>query len=227
MASIRNKTSKQASGQGCLNTFIPSFLVLGLALLAILIYGGFSLSTQTNANDSKNILAQESARLASFYAPTVLHWSKAVQTWAKEYDLDANLIATVMQIESCGDPQALSSAGAQGLFQVMPFHFEAGENPSDPVTNAQRGLSYLKQSLEASNGDIRKALAGYNGGISVVNQLEEYWPSETRRYADWGSRIYNEASQGLNTSHTLQEWLNSGGSFLCGPASQKLLTFKP
>jgi hypothetical protein len=222
MTSLRKQNSEPTFGQGCLTTFFPSLLVVGVALLAVLVYSGFSLSTQSSEQ-----VAQGSTRMASFYAPSVLHWSKAVQTWAKEYALDANLIATVMQIESCGDPQALSSAGAQGLFQVMPFHFEAGENPSDPITNARRGLSYLKQSLEASNGDIRKALAGYNGGISIIQQPEEYWPAETRRYADWGSRIYLEASQGKNISRTLQEWLNSGGEFLCGQASQKLLTFQP
>jgi soluble lytic murein transglycosylase-like protein len=227
MTSLRKQKSEPTFGQGCLTTFFPTLLVVGVALLAALVYSGFSFSTQVNSSNNSSQMAQGATRMASFYAPSVLHWSKAVQTWAKEYALDANLIATVMQIESCGDPQALSSAGAQGLFQVMPFHFEAGENPSDPITNAHRGLSYLKQSLDASNGDVRKALAGYNGGISVIQQPEEYWAAETRRYADWGSRIYLEASQGKNTSRTLQEWLNSGGEFLCGQASQKLLTFQP
>ncbi len=159
--------------------------------------------------------------LAGFYAAPVLRWSGALQTWSQQYGLDVNLVATVMQIESCGDPDALSSAGAAGLFQVMPFHFEPGENSLDPGTNARRGLLYLRQSLDAANGDVYKALAGYNGGIGVQQWEAAYWPAETQRYADWGYRIYVEASSGAGESPALQEWLNSGGEHLCSQAASK------
>lgn len=186
--------------------------------MAILFFGGVSFPTSTAVRAQGG-----SAKLAALYQPSVLHWSGAVEKWADEYGLDPNLVATVMQIESCGDPQAKSSAGAAGLFQVMPFHFESGENPTDPATNAQRGLSYLRQSLDAANGDVRLALAGYNGGIGVIGMDEAYWPAETRRYADWGSRIYAEAARGADTSATLQEWMENGGYRLCNAAARKLL----
>jgi soluble lytic murein transglycosylase-like protein len=104
----------------------------------------------------------------------------------------------------------------------MPFHFSDGENPVDPATNAHRGLSYLKQSLDAAGGDVRLALAGYNGGIGILDRPESAWPYETRRYAEWGSRLYNEAVSRQDSSHTLEEWLSSGGSALCNRASKKL-----
>ena len=47
--------------------------------------------------------------------------------------LDPDIIATIIQIESCGNPAARSTAGAQGLFQVMPFHFE--ETNVNKLTN--------------------------------------------------------------------------------------------
>jgi len=47
------------------------------------------------------------------------------------------VIAIVIQIESCGSPVAMSGAGALGLMQVMPYHFENGENMINPDTNVR------------------------------------------------------------------------------------------
>ena len=66
-----------------------------------------------------------------------------------------------------------------------------------------------------------KALAGYNGGIGVQQWDESQWPAETRRYANWGYRIYIEAASGANQSPALEEWLNSGGSNLCAQAASR------
>ncbi len=92
--------------------------------------------------------------------------------WANAAGVEPNLAATVMQIESCGDPRATSRSGATSLFQVMPFHFKFGENPYDPETNALRGMNYLSRSLQAGGGNARLALAGYNGGIGVISRSE-------------------------------------------------------
>jgi hypothetical protein len=62
-------------------------------------------------------------QLASIFTPEVMHWSPLIYAWASAYNVDPNLIATVIQIESCGDPNVVSGSGAQGLFQVMPDHF--------------------------------------------------------------------------------------------------------
>lgn len=82
-------------------------------------------------------------QLAAFFAPSVQHWSDEINNWANQYSVDRDLLATVMQIESCGHPTVVSGAGARGLFQVMPFHFSADEDMLDPETNARRGASYL------------------------------------------------------------------------------------
>ncbi|MFN2144541.1 MAG: lytic transglycosylase domain-containing protein, partial [Anaerolineales bacterium] len=130
-------------------------------------------------------------------------------------------IATVMQIESCGDPRALSPVGAMGLFQVMPYHFEKIEAPYNPQTNARRGLGYLQQSL-STHADIRLALAGYNGGINTATKPESDWPTETIRYAYWGSGIYQEANNGEINSQRLEEWYQAGGASLCRQAAERL-----
>ena len=75
----------------------------------------------------------------SGFSPSVQYWEDEILSWADTYLLDPYLVATVMQIESCGNPQAVSPVGAQGLFQVMPYHFYSGEDMLDPETNALRG----------------------------------------------------------------------------------------
>ena len=159
--------------------------------------------------------------LASLFTPEVLYWEAKILSWSAQHDLDPNLVATVMQIESCGDPQATSRAGAMGLFQVMPYHFAAGENGYQPGKNAQRGLSYLRQALQ-KGGSVRMALAGYNGGITGAARGEAYWPAETQRYVYWGMGIYRAARRGDAHSARLQEWLASGGNSLCRQAASRL-----
>lgn len=142
--------------------------------------------------------------------------------WSAEFGLDPNLAATVMQIESCGDPRARSSAGAMGLFQVMPSHFYTTDDPYDPDTNARRGLDYLARSLERAGGDARLALAGYNGGVGLIGRAEWTWPSETKRYVQYGEPIYEDARAGRTTSDILTEWFTQYGASLCRQASERL-----
>ena len=158
--------------------------------------------------------------LSSVFTSEIQYWSPLIKAWAVLYQIDPNVIATVIQIESCGDPFVSSYAGAQGLFQVMPFHFEAGEDMLDVQTNATRGLTYLSGSLERSEGHVGLALAGYNGGHGVINRGWAAWANETQRYYYWGVRIYAEAISGMTTSPTLQEWLAAGGQSLCTRASE-------
>jgi hypothetical protein len=160
--------------------------------------------------------------ISPVFTPEVQSWSTEISHWVTEFDLDPNLIALVMQIESCGHPSVRSSAGALGLFQVMPFHFAEGENPFDPQTNAERGLSYLARSLDKSNGRVELALAGYNGGHGVIDRDPSTWASETRRYVQWGMGILGDIYKGELRSTQLDAWLAAGGANLCQRASEAL-----
>jgi len=160
--------------------------------------------------------------LSPIFREEVLYWEDSIVKWASASNLDPNLVATIMQIESCGDPRATSSAGAMGLFQVMPFHFHATDSPYDPGTNAARGLSYLVRSLAAANGDARLAMAGYNGGIGVIQRGEWTWSAQTRRYVQYGAPIYSDAISGVNPSIAMNEWYTRYGASLCRQAHQRL-----
>jgi soluble lytic murein transglycosylase-like protein len=162
------------------------------------------------------------SNLSPIFSREVLYWADSIVRWASASNLDPNLVATIMQIESCGDPRATSSAGAMGLFQVMPFHFYAADDPYNPETNAARGLAYLVRSLAAANGDAHLALAGYNGGIGVIPRAEWTWHAETKRYVQYGAPIYSDAINGINPSSALNEWYYKYGVSLCNQASQRL-----
>jgi soluble lytic murein transglycosylase-like protein len=161
-------------------------------------------------------------QLAPFFAPQVQRWEPQILAWAAEHDLDPNLVATVMQIESCGNPRATSRAGAMGLFQVMPYHFASGENAYEPATNAARGLDYLRRSLNAFSGNAAMALAGYNGGINGASRPSSLWAQETIDYQYWGENIYADAAAGRSESPVLAEWLGAGGASLCAQADEAL-----
>lgn len=153
--------------------------------------------------------------LARVFDQHVLDWEDSILHWAETYDLDPNIIAIIMQIESCGNPTAYSHAGAMGLFQVMPFHFAASEDPWDPDTNAMRGLLFYNRQLDYTNGDIYRSFAGYNGGYRASGGAWNTWAYETQRYYLWAKGIYEDIQAGLQTSPTLQKWMEAGGASLC------------
>lgn len=160
--------------------------------------------------------------IAPLFTPEIQYWEQKIVAWSDDWDLDPDLVATVMQIESCGNPSAQSSVGAMGLFQVMPYHFSGNENPYKPNINARRGLAYLKAALDSGGGNPRFAFAGYNGGIAGAKNPETSWPAETTRFVYWGLGIYEDAVNGKSQSDRLNEWMGAGGTSLCKTASENL-----
>lgn len=197
-----------------------------ILLLLIFIIAGFGatlgvrdLLRDDPDNNVEVVQNTEFAPISAIFTPEIQYWRNDIYRWAQEYQIDPNLVATIMQIESCGNPQAGSPAGAQGLFQVMPFHFAEGEPMLDINNNARRGLNYLAEGLRKSEGHVGLALAGYNGGHGMISWGYARWPSETRRYHYWGTGIYYDAISGQTSSARLNEWLSAGGQFLCNQAA--------
>ena len=211
-------------------TFSHPALALPLLLVPALLASGLAGLTRALPGAASGLAAQDTppgpfspAALPPGFSPVftqeVARWSAAILRWSDQYQLPPEIIATVMQIESCGDPLARSSAGAQGLFQVMPFHFSAGEQPTDPEVNAQRGLAYLARSMQLAGDDLAAGFAGYNGGHAVIVWAPSEWPEETIRYVRWATGILQEARAGIVPSPTLQAWLEAGGAYLCRQAA--------
>ncbi|VTN93533.1 lytic transglycosylase domain-containing protein [Klebsiella pneumoniae] len=104
-----------------------------------------------------------------------------------KYGLPAGLLSSVAATESGGDPFAESKAGAKGLFQFMPGTAKdmglKGRDVYDPHKSADAAGRYLRYLLDATGGDLEKALASYNWGLGNVQKKGmDNLPSETRNY---------------------------------------------
>jgi soluble lytic murein transglycosylase-like protein len=108
-----------------------------------------------------------------------------IQKASSRYGVDGSLIKAVIQAESGFNPRAVSSAGAQGLMQLMPSTARGlGVTDSfDPEQNVMAGTRFLKDMLHRYGGNVDEALAAYNWGPGNVDHHgTDRLPRETRNY---------------------------------------------
>ena len=88
---------------------------------------------------------------------------------ASRASLSPELVLSVIDVESAFDRFALSSAGAQGLMQIMPFWLKEIGRPKDNLmdirTNLRMGCTILRYYLDMEKGEYIPALARYNGSV--------------------------------------------------------------
>lgn len=108
-----------------------------------------------------------------------------VRAAAARYSVSPGLVRAVVMAESAGNVSAVSSAGAQGLMQLMPATAaECGvENVFDPFQNVDCGTRYLSRQLKHYHGNVRLAVAAYNADPGPVDKYGGIPPyAETRAY---------------------------------------------
>ena len=120
-----------------------------------------------------------------------LKYESIIEAHAHNYRLEPALLAAVIYRESKFDAGAGSKAGAIGLMQLTPAtakgialrtggtKFELSDL-YDPELNVRYGAWYLRHLLDTFGGDVRKALAAYNGGRGNVERGVMF--TETREY---------------------------------------------
>lgn len=111
---------------------------------------------------------------------------------AARYQVDPRLVAAVAQTESGGNQEAVSSAGAVGVMQLMPETAAGlGVNPYDKRQNIEGGAKYLRQMMDTFGGDVQKAVAAYNAGPQAVKEYNGIPPyRETQDYVNKVLDIY-------------------------------------
>lgn len=107
-----------------------------------------------------------------------------IQEASRRYNVPANLIRAVIRVESNFRPQAVSSAGARGLMQLMPgTAAEMGvSDRSDPRQSILGGTRYLRVLINAFQGDPKLAIAAYHAGPGIVKRRGGIPFEATRRY---------------------------------------------
>ncbi len=110
----------------------------------------------------------------------------AIQYEATRAGLDPQIVLSVITVESKFNNFAISSAGAIGLMQVMPFWQRQIGTSNQSLFNVQTNLRYgctiLRYYLQRENGNLQRALARYNGSVGktwypqlVMQAYNNYW----------------------------------------------------
>jgi len=128
----------------------------------------------------------------SVRAPRLQHMQEVADEYGKDIlraTLDTNvspaLVLAVIGIESAGRSDAVSSAGAVGLMQLIPATAErfGVKDSADPVENIKGGVAYLDWLLKEFDNDPVMVLAAYNAGEGAVRENGGVPPyAETRDY---------------------------------------------
>ncbi len=120
-------------------------------------------------------------------------YSEIVESYAREYELDSDLLYALIETESGFDKNAVSGVGAMGLTQIMPDTFQwlqtkTGESlPDDalfePEVSVKYGAFFLRYLIDEF-GDVSTAIAAYHAGVTKVHS----W-LENEEYSDDGKTL--------------------------------------
>ena len=110
---------------------------------------------------------------------------RSIHYEATRAGLDPQLILGLMQVESGFRKYAVSSAGARGYMQVMPFWIKVIGRPDDNLfdlrTSLRYGCTILRHYLDIEKGDLFRALGRYNGSLGKAeypNMVRAAWQNQ-------------------------------------------------
>jgi len=117
-------------------------------------------------------------------------YDQAIESAARMYGHDADLLRAIIHVESRGNPNAVSSKGAIGLMQVMPTTAaglgleQPGRALFQPEANIRTGAIYLRRLMNMFSGRTDLVIAAYNAGEGNVRRYNDTIPPfpETQAY---------------------------------------------
>ena len=121
-------------------------------------------------------------------------FGQLIQSASKRFNVDADLISSVIAIESNYNPKAVSRRNARGLMQLIPGTASrfGVQNIFDPRENIDAGTRYLGELLHRYDDDLILALAAYNAGPQRVEKYGRVPPfPETMSYVRRVKRSYD------------------------------------
>jgi soluble lytic murein transglycosylase-like protein len=150
-----------------------------------MVIGGTSGQDTNDAVDQPLIVEFGDADGAAGTRSKVLAWTPIVEQVARRIGVDRALLMAVIDVESGGNPLAVSLKGARGLMQLMPQtgRVQGATDLFDPYQNVVAGARLL-DTLLGTFGDVPLALAAYNAGEAAVRRYGGAVPpfAERQRY---------------------------------------------
>jgi soluble lytic murein transglycosylase-like protein len=223
--------SRPLSWRDCILLVIGVLVTLGGMVMANYIH-----------NQQTPIPYQPKGITAHWIPDSVRRWEPIINEMGKKYNVDPNLVAIIITMESGGYAKAESEVGAQGLMQVTKptggdiaakFVKEPrkGYDLLDPRTNIEFGTAYLaylrKEFGTAKQGPdwiatVELVAAGYNGGPGTANALEKGEGLRDTQPVIYSRDAFNMwRERNAHKSPTFERWVERGGSHLLEAAKTK------
>lgn len=114
---------------------------------------------------------------------------------ALKYDLEPAFIKAVIHVESAFDRNAVSSAGALGLMQLLPStaaNYQFTQDHFNAARNIEAGTQHMRDLMDRYDDNKRLSLAAYNAGAGAVSKYNGIPPfDETQAYVKKVIKLYN------------------------------------
>lgn len=162
--------------------------------------------------------------ISPLFPPSVQHWSEDIVRWAGS-DIPPNFLATIMAVETCGDPNLTSdAAGAVGLFQIHPPSHPQYKNLWNVEENARAATSHIRNSCARRDGVNslvydHLTFACYNGGHYALLYPYHTWHPETRVYMRWATILWVAAE--MEDYELYSQWWETKNQ-VCARSERKL-----
>jgi soluble lytic murein transglycosylase-like protein len=152
----------------------------------------------------KDVAAVKPVAAATDTKPSAAELQQMMASAGEAHDIDVELLASVIKVESGFRVNAVSRVGARGLMQLMPG--TARELGVKDITRADEnidgGTAYLDSLLKLYKNDLRLALAAYNAGPAAVARYHGVPPyRETQAYVNRVIREFNRRMAARTTAH--------------------------
>ena len=137
---------------------------------------------EAHIDENGHLVKEEVADLS--YSERTGAYDDLIEEASEAYDVPFAFIKGVIRVESNFNPHAISSAGAQGLMQLMPSTASGlgVRDPFDPRENVFGGAKLLRNLINRYDGDINLVLAAYNVGGVAVRKYDGIPYARTRSY---------------------------------------------
>ena len=157
-----------------------------LKILTILILLSFQI--YSGEQEIKAYMKQQNSKLDNETADRIY---KNVIYYSKQHNVDPVLVFSVMKTESHFRHSTVSTAGAKGLMQLMPFNFKEFGVDNSIEGNIKGGVMHLKRDYEKTR-NITKTLVCYNAGCGRLKNNEWHKIKETTDYVTKINNVYPE-----------------------------------